>query len=102
LVRNGHRRAVAGDAFEASRSFPGMAGCSSGDRLRSRRGVGLSSFALPPNPFPGLRPFREDEEALFFGREAQVDSMIDKLASTRFLAVVGTSGSGQRGSPMSR
>ena len=47
------------------------------------------------NPFPGLRPFREDEEHLFFGRENQVDAMVDKLAETRFLAVVGTSGSGK-------
>jgi WD40 repeat protein len=47
------------------------------------------------NPFPGLRPFREDEEYLFFGRENQVDAMVDKLAATRFLAVVGTSGSGK-------
>ncbi|MDB5778079.1 MAG: hypothetical protein JWP93_444 [Polaromonas sp.] len=55
----------------------------------------MSTGALRPNPFPGLRPFREDEETLFFGREAQVDVMIDKLAATRFLAVVGTSGSGK-------
>src|SRR5215467_11937457 len=47
------------------------------------------------NPFPGLRPFREDEEHLFFGRESQVDTMVDKLARTHFLAVVGTSGSGK-------
>jgi hypothetical protein len=47
------------------------------------------------NPFPGLRPFHEGEEYLFFGRENQVDAMVDKLASTRFLAVVGTSGSGK-------
>jgi WD40 repeat protein/tetratricopeptide (TPR) repeat protein len=47
------------------------------------------------NPFPGLRPFREDEEHLFFGRESQVDAMVDTLAATRFLAVVGTSGSGK-------
>ena len=47
------------------------------------------------NPFPGLRPFREDEEYLFFGRENQVDAMVNKLAGTRFLAVVGTSGSGK-------
>ena len=47
------------------------------------------------NPFPGLRPFRENEEDLFFGRESQVDAMIDKLARTHFLAVVGTSGSGK-------
>ncbi|PWT82033.1 MAG: hypothetical protein C5B57_09380, partial [Blastocatellia bacterium] len=48
-----------------------------------------------PNPFPGLRPFRESEEHLFFGRESQVDTMVDKLGTTRFLAVVGTSGSGK-------
>ena len=47
------------------------------------------------NPFPGLRPFREEEEYLFFGRESQVDVMVDKLAVRRFLAVVGTSGSGK-------
>jgi len=47
------------------------------------------------NPFPGLRPFREDEEHLFFGRENQVDAMVNKLAATRFLAVVGNSGSGK-------
>ncbi len=47
------------------------------------------------NPFPGLRPFWEEEEHLFFGRELQVDAMVDKLAQRRFLAVVGTSGSGK-------
>ncbi len=47
------------------------------------------------NPFPGLRPFQIDEEHLFFGRENQVNTMVDKLAATRFLAVVGTSGSGK-------
>ena len=51
--------------------------------------VGLS------NPFPGLRPFNEDEEYLFFGRENEVDTMVDKLARTRFLAVLGSSGSGK-------
>ena len=47
------------------------------------------------NPFPGLRPFREEEAYLFFGREGQVDRIVDKLATKRFLAVVGTSGSGK-------
>src|SRR5882672_7421306 len=47
------------------------------------------------NPYPGLRPFRTDEERLFFGREHQVDRMIDKLSANRFLAVVGGSGSGK-------
>ncbi len=47
------------------------------------------------NPFPGLRPFREDEVHLFFGRKSRVNTMVDKLAQTHFLAVVGASGSGK-------
>lgn len=47
------------------------------------------------NPFPGLRPFREDEEYLYFGREHQSDALTNRLAETHFLAVVGTSGSGK-------
>ncbi|HIK45306.1 MAG TPA: hypothetical protein IGR64_10525 [Leptolyngbyaceae cyanobacterium M65_K2018_010] len=51
----------------------------------------------PPrtNPFPGLRPFELDEEHLFFGREGQADELLRRLHRTRFLAVVGTSGSGK-------
>jgi len=55
----------------------------------------MSAPTLLQNPFPGLRPFREDEEHLFFGRENQVDAMVNKLAATHFLAVVGNSGSGK-------
>ncbi|MFK8083616.1 MAG: hypothetical protein AB8B97_25315 [Granulosicoccus sp.] len=47
------------------------------------------------NPFPGLRPFREGEEHFFFGRERQIDALVDKLGKTRFLAVIGSSGSGK-------
>lgn len=47
------------------------------------------------NPYPGLRPFRVDEEHLFFGREGQLDFMIERLARTHFLAVIGSSGSGK-------
>ena len=49
----------------------------------------------PGAPYPGIRPFREDEEFLFFGREAQVDAMVDTLARGRFLAVIGSSGCGK-------
>jgi WD40 repeat protein len=59
------------------------------------RRVDTASAAVERNPFPGLRPFRPDEEHLFFGRESQVDRMVDKLALHHFLAVVGTSGSGK-------
>jgi len=47
------------------------------------------------NPFPGLRAFEEDEDVLFFGREKQVDELVTKLRTTRFIAVIGSSGSGK-------
>lgn len=47
------------------------------------------------NPYPGLRPFEVDEEYLFFGREAQIDELLDRLQHRRFLAVAGESGSGK-------
>ena len=50
---------------------------------------------IPTNPFPGLRPFDFEESHLFFGRDGQSEQLISKLGATRFLAVVGTSGSGK-------
>ena len=47
------------------------------------------------NPFPGLRPFEPDEDHLFFGREKEIDELLRRLRSGRFLSVVGTSGSGK-------
>lgn len=47
------------------------------------------------NPFPGLRPFEPDEDHLFFGREKEIDELLRRLRKTRFLPVVGTSGSGK-------
>ena len=57
----------------------------------------IANRPAPSNPYPGLRPFDEQEEHLFFGREAQIDQMIDTLAAHRLLAVVGGSGSGKSG-----
>jgi WD40 repeat protein/tetratricopeptide (TPR) repeat protein/energy-coupling factor transporter ATP-binding protein EcfA2 len=54
-----------------------------------------SSGPPRPNPFPGLRPFRSDEHHLFFGREEQTAALLQLLRKNRFLAVVGTSGSGK-------
>jgi WD40 repeat protein/energy-coupling factor transporter ATP-binding protein EcfA2 len=47
------------------------------------------------NPFPGLRSFEQDEEYLFFGREKQIDELLKKLRTTRFLSIIGSSGSGK-------
>lgn len=47
------------------------------------------------NPFPGLRPFQIDESHLFFGREGQSDEVLLKLSKSRFVGVIGPSGSGK-------
>ena len=46
-------------------------------------------------PYPGLRAFRREEGDLFFGREDCINGMVDRLAATRFLAVLGSSGTGK-------
>lgn len=50
---------------------------------------------LTANPFPGLRPFKIEESHLFFGREGQSDEVLLKLSRSRFVAVIGPSGSGK-------
>ena len=47
------------------------------------------------NPFPGLRPFTIEESHLFFGREGQVDEILEKLALHRCVTIMGYSGSGK-------
>ena len=40
--------------------------------------------ALPSCPYPGLRPFRADEAVVFFGRDEQVDELLERLGRQRF------------------
>ena len=46
-------------------------------------------------PYPGLRPFQSEEDYLFFGREEQIADLTERLQQHRFVAVVGSSGSGK-------
>src|SRR5919202_121755 len=46
-------------------------------------------------PYRGLQPFQEDDAELFFGREGDVPRLLERLKTTRFLAVVAPSGSGK-------
>lgn len=48
-----------------------------------------------PQPYRGLAEFAEADQALFFGREAQVADCVRRLATERLLAVLGPSGSGK-------
>jgi WD40 repeat protein/serine/threonine protein kinase/two-component SAPR family response regulator len=70
-----------------------------------RRTVEATPAALPAppstlgpvitNPYKGLRPYREADSRDFFGREALIAQLTERLAASRFLAVVGPSGSGK-------
>ncbi|UCH97554.1 MAG: TIR domain-containing protein, partial [Candidatus Aminicenantes bacterium] len=46
-------------------------------------------------PYRGLEVFREQDQYFFFGREAVVQRLMDKLNTSRFLAVLGPSGCGK-------
>lgn len=47
------------------------------------------------NPFPGLRSFEREDAYLFFGRDNQIRELRQKLTDSRFLAIIGSSGSGK-------
>jgi len=59
----------------------------------------IDNDAMSQNPYKGLRAFTEADAADFFGREKLVADLIDRLGQgrpgSRFLAVVGPSGSGK-------
>ena len=57
--------------------------------------MAMNNEHLLVNPFPGLRAFEEEEDILFFGREKQIDELLRKLRTSRFLAIIGSSGSGK-------
>ena len=50
---------------------------------------------LPPEPYPGLRPFEPAEWAIFFGREPMTDEVIARLAAQHLVVVHGASGCGK-------
>ncbi len=46
-------------------------------------------------PYPGLRTFDRNEARIFFGRRQHENEILDRLATSHFVAVVGTSGCGK-------
>jgi formylglycine-generating enzyme required for sulfatase activity len=57
----------------------------------------LRAAPWPPDrsPFPGLNAFTESDADIFFGRGYETDALIRQLTASRFVAVVGASGSGK-------
>ena len=62
-------------------------------------GAVLDPDGTPPvpgePPYRGLLAFRTEDAELFFGRDALVAEMVARLVSSRWLAVIGPSGSGK-------
>lgn len=53
------------------------------------------ALPAPPCPYPGMVPFREADARFFYGREGEIQQMLDHLRHQRFLLVIGPSGSGK-------
>jgi hypothetical protein len=57
--------------------------------------AGDDSALSAERPFPGLRPFGFVDRDYFFGRERQVFALYRLVENGRFIAVIGSSGSGK-------
>jgi hypothetical protein len=49
----------------------------------------------PPCPYPGMVPFSEADSSRFFGRDKEVQKLLERLRLHPFLTVIGPSGSGK-------
>ncbi|MBC8099938.1 MAG: protein kinase, partial [Armatimonadetes bacterium] len=73
----------------------------SADQLSTETQMRLPPDFVPRNPYKGLRAFRGDDRADFFGRTALIHDLSDALSGylqpghSRLLTVVGPSGSGK-------
>lgn len=61
----------------------------------SRAWPPLVAVTRPPCPYRGLAAFREQDEALFFGRAELTAQLVDDVGRGPFVAVVGPSGIGK-------
>ncbi|MGB1258064.1 MAG: hypothetical protein ACPG51_19475, partial [Thiolinea sp.] len=46
-------------------------------------------------PYPGLRPYREDERGKFFGRDTDTEILLDKVLTNRLTLLFAASGVGK-------
>ena len=65
-------------------------------RLEDGRVFDLTAMLPPPPcPYPGMVPFRAEDSRFFYGREGEIQQMLDHLRQQRLLLVIGPSGSGK-------
>ena len=65
------------------------------NRAEDRADRPPAARSMPAVPYPGLRPFLDADSAIFFGRRAHWQAILERLARTRFVPVLGPSGSGK-------
>jgi WD40 repeat protein len=49
----------------------------------------------PPCPYPGMVPFSEEDSDRFFGRDGEIQELLERLRLHPFVTVIGPSGSGK-------
>jgi energy-coupling factor transporter ATP-binding protein EcfA2 len=49
----------------------------------------------PAFPYPGLRPFKEFEASIFYGRNKHKDAILERLSDSRTVFITGPSGCGK-------
>lgn len=62
--------------------------------------IRLSNFlapyeTIPTSPYKTLEAFTTEDENLFFGRDDEINAITEHLRTSRFLALIGSSGSGK-------
>ena len=76
----------------------GALGVSPDDCIAGTRAAGnaaANGHAIPPCPYRGLLAFREEDADVFFGREALIHILKEKLDRKNIIQVSGCSGSGK-------
>jgi TIR domain len=63
--------------------------------VRMLEGAAASAPSMDVSPYRALRAFREEDAALFFGREEAIGAIVAKIDRAPFVAIVGSSGSGK-------
>jgi NACHT domain/TIR domain len=54
-----------------------------------------SSITKPACPYPGMLPFSEADRDRFFGRDQEINELVERLRAHPFVTVIGPSGSGK-------
>jgi hypothetical protein len=91
------RRKPAGDTYDLSGDFRGAVINIKSTIVSSADVKDIEN--LPPEPgeppFQGLQYYDEKDADRFFGRETLIAKIVGRLANSRFLTVIGASGSGK-------